>query len=137
VAVSLSAMQEVGQWYITSFYYLTPRTLLLIRFFLAVRSKFKNAVSVQAKIAVLFVLTRGLEALLKRKLGKYAGKMLTDKRRIELRRHFDSFIKHQFNPMDPDCEDEYEMTFAGAADIPDIGLEAGYLKVRKFAHFSR
>ena len=63
--------------------------------------------------------------------------MLNDKRRIELRRHFDSFIKRQFNPLDPDCEDEYEIPFAGAADIPDIGLEAGYLKVRKLVHLSR
>ena len=61
--------------------------------------------------------------------------MLTDKRRIELRRHFDSFIKRQFNPLDPDCEDEYEIPFAGSADIPDIGLEAGYLNVRKFCRF--
>ena len=49
-----------------------------------------------------------------------------------MRRHFDSFIKRQFNPLDPDCEDEYEIPFAGSADIPDIGLEAGYLKIRKF-----
>lgn len=47
--------------------------------------------------------------------------------------HFENHIKRQFNPLDKNCSDTYEVPFAGAPDAPDIGLEDGYLTVSQFA----
>ena len=48
-------------------------------------------------------------------------------------RYFDSAIKGQFNPYDEDGEEEFEIPLTGAPDILTINLEAGYLKLTKFA----
>jgi hypothetical protein len=76
-------------------------------------------------------LDEGFEALVKRKLGRHSATILTPKRILEFKRQFDSFIKRQFDPFDEDCEEEYEVNLAGAPDIPEVGLEAGYLKIKK------
>lgn len=57
--------------------------------------------------------------------------MLTDKCLGDLIRHFDSTIKHQYNPYDPSCEQEFEMAVGGLSDMPDLGIEDGYLNLSK------
>jgi hypothetical protein len=52
----------------------------------------------------------------------------------ELVRYFDSSIKRQFNPYDPACDTEFEVSIAGVSDIPRIGLEDGYLTLSKLHH---
>lgn len=49
----------------------------------------------------------------------------------ELVRYFDSTIKRQFNPYDSACDTEFEVSIAGVSDIPEIGLEDGYLTLSK------
>lgn len=69
--------------------------------------------------------------LLTKKFGRKADTVLTKKRVAELVRHFDISIKRQYNPLDPRCETEYEIAFAGVQDMPEIGLEDGYLRLSK------
>jgi hypothetical protein len=70
---------------------------------------------------------------LRNKLGRHTATILTTKRLAEVIKTFDS-LKRSFNPFAEDCEDEYEFTFTGAPDIPEIGLEAGYLQLRKSSY---
>jgi hypothetical protein len=69
---------------------------------------------------------------LKNKLGRHATTILDAKRLAEATKQFDT-LKRSFNPCEEDCEPEYEFTFAGAPDIPEIGLEAGYLRLQKLS----
>lgn len=125
-------MQEGGQWYVKSFSLFNCQDLIAYKILSRGPFEIQECSLGTGQDCGAIRLDQGFEALLMRKLGRHAKAMLTDKRRIELRRHFDSFIKRQFNPLDSDCEDEYEIPFAGSVDIPDIGLEAGYLKIGKF-----
>ena len=59
--------------------------------------------------------------LLRQKLGIHAAKTLTPKKGLEALRHFDVYIKRQFNPYVDDCNEEYEICLAGAPDTPEIG----------------
>jgi len=44
---------------------------------------------------------------------------------------FEGAIKFQFDPFSEACNAEFEVPLRGAPDIPNIGLEDGYLKVTK------
>lgn len=72
-----------------------------------------------------------MKALLKEKLGRQADLVYTQKREMETTRYFDNGIKRNFNPLDRDCDTIFEIPFNGAPDIPEIGLEAGYLMLQK------
>jgi hypothetical protein len=37
----------------------------------------------------------------------------------------------EFDPFEDDCEEEYEIHVKGAPEMPEIGLEEGYLKLSK------
>ena len=77
-------------------------------------------------------LDQNFESLLRRKLGDQAAKLLTKRRLADSVRHFDTVIKRQYNPYEDRCDDEFEIPFAGAQDIPEIGLEEGYLMLSKY-----
>lgn len=78
-------------------------------------------------------LNEEFENLLRKKLGKNAKRILTPESLEEPMGKFDSTIKRQFNPYEADCEDEYQIRLSGnPPDIPEAGLEAGYLKVTKY-----
>jgi len=74
-----------------------------------------------------FRLDEGFKNILRRKLGRRADTLLKARTLDEAVNYFESAIKRQYNPYAQDCEDEYEIPMAGVADIPAIGLEAGYL----------
>jgi hypothetical protein len=79
-------------------------------------------------------LNEGFETLLRNKLRRNATKILTPERLVEPIDSFDTVLKRQFNPYDKDCEDEYQIRFSGPSppDIPEVGLEAGYMKLTKY-----
>ena len=58
--------------------------------------------------------------------------MLSTKRLAEAVRFFESSIKIAFNPYDEWSENEFEVPLGAIGDIPEIGLEDGYLKLSKF-----
>lgn len=73
----------------------------------------------------------GFIDVLRKRLGKYATSILTERRVADATRHFEHSIKRQFNPLDDCCDDTYEVPFLGAPDLSEIGLEAGYLILRR------
>jgi hypothetical protein len=79
-------------------------------------------------------LNDGFERLVRSKLGSRHADILIGRRLAEVLKHFDSTIKCQFNPLVPGCEEEHEIPIPGAEDIPSIGLEAGFLTLRKYPH---
>jgi hypothetical protein len=81
-------------------------------------------------------LDQGFEKLLRRKLGVHADSILTDRPIGELLRYFDNNIKRTFNPLGPRCAAEYEIGIAGVMNIPDIGLEDGYLTLTRYHSLS-
>jgi hypothetical protein len=72
----------------------------------------------------------GFERLIRNKLGAKADTILTKKTAVECLRYFES-IKREFNPYDPDCENDFEIPIRGAPEMPEIGLEEGHLKLSK------
>jgi hypothetical protein len=44
---------------------------------------------------------------------------------------FEGATKFQFDPFSEDCDAEFEVPLRGAPDIPNIGLEDGYLKITR------
>jgi hypothetical protein len=76
-------------------------------------------------------LDEDFERLLRNKLGRHATSILTARRAIEAAKYFDSGFKRNFYPYDRDSESDFEVPLVGAPDIPEIGLEAGYLKLTK------
>jgi hypothetical protein len=76
-------------------------------------------------------LNKNFEMLLRRKLGDQAATILTAKRINEAIRFFENNIKRVFNPYDSMCETEFEVPLNNVPDIPDIGLQDGYLKLSK------
>jgi hypothetical protein len=76
-------------------------------------------------------LDEGFEALLKMKMGRHVATIWTPKRAFEAEKYFDARLKRNFNPYDSDCEASYEIPLVGAPDVPEIGLEAGYLMLRR------
>jgi hypothetical protein len=69
---------------------------------------------------------------LRNKFGEQADTILTERRLAEANRHFDTVIKRQYNPYDENCEAEFEIPLNGAPDLPDVGLEEGYLALSKY-----
>jgi len=69
--------------------------------------------------------------LLRSKFGDKADSILTDRRRDDLIKHFDTEIKKKFNPLGQKCAAEWEIQVAGVTDDPDIGIEDGYLMITK------
>ena len=51
-------------------------------------------------------------------------------------KYFEDSIKREFNPYDPFCETEYEVSLGNVGDVPSIGLNEGYLKVTRFVVLS-
>jgi hypothetical protein len=72
----------------------------------------------------------------KEKLGRHAPLLWTPRRALEAAKYFENGIKRYFNPYDKECEMDYEIPLVGAADAPDVGLEAGYLRLKKYATHS-
>jgi hypothetical protein len=77
-------------------------------------------------------LDQAFESLLRKRFGKERETLLTEKRMAALVRHFDSSVKRQYDPFDPICETEFEIPIAGVPDIPEIGLEDGYLTLSRY-----
>jgi hypothetical protein len=76
-------------------------------------------------------LTKGFENLLRRKLGARANEILTSKKLLSARKQFDNTIKTSFNPFDSNCDQEFEISIHQAPELPELGLEDGYLKLTK------
>lgn len=68
---------------------------------------------------------------MRRRLGARADLILTKRRIQDTVRHFDTIIKRQFNPFDDDCDSEFEIPLVGVADVPEIDLNDGYLKLSR------
>lgn len=78
-------------------------------------------------------LVDGFENLLRKKLGRHAPKILTEKELTSARRYFESSIKCQFNPYDTYGDQEWEIPFPAARkDYPECGLKDGYLKLKRY-----
>ena len=83
-------------------------------------------------------LNDGFGRLIHSMMGTLAPEIITERRLEEAKRCFETTIKCVFNPLAPDCEDEYEIPLPGARDVLPIGLEGGYLALSKYAfHFVR
>ena len=76
-------------------------------------------------------LDQGFENLIRKKLGTKADSIITLNIASELNKQFDS-IKRNFDPYDPDCESVYEIPMRNAPEMPNIGLEEGYLKLSEY-----
>ena len=76
-------------------------------------------------------LTKGFEALLRKKMGPQVDAILTPRRLKAALTYFESSIKCSFNPYDEACDLEYEIPLSGAIDIPEIGLDEGYMKLSR------
>jgi hypothetical protein len=77
-------------------------------------------------------LTRNFEKLLHERLGPHSQEVLTRKRMIDAVKNFEGNLKLNFDRYDPDCGTEFEIPLPGAPDVPDVGLEEGYLKLTKY-----
>jgi hypothetical protein len=77
-------------------------------------------------------LNAGFEQLVRRKMGSLASEILNPRRTAEILRNFETVIKYQFNPLSSECDAEFEIPIPGASDVPSIGLEAGYLKLKRY-----
>ena len=78
-------------------------------------------------------LNLAFERLLRDKLGDEAEKVLTPRCLQAAKTNFDRYIKCEFNPMREYCEEFYEIPLPGLKDIPKIGLEAGFLRLSRYA----
>src|SRR5271169_81299 len=75
-------------------------------------------------------LDQGFESLLRQRLTR-SGNLNVSEGSIS--RTLGSFehIKQEFNPYEAECEMEYEIAIPGAPDVPEIGLEEGYLMLSR------
>jgi len=78
-------------------------------------------------------LNRGFESLLRRKLGDQAVKILSPKRLREALRYFENDVKAAFNPMDPNCEADFDVPIPGVEDDDSLGISEGFLKISKYS----
>ena len=76
-------------------------------------------------------LTRNFEGFIYKRLGSRKD-VLTGKMLSNAVRSFEGAIKFQFDPYSDDGNLEYEIPLRGAPDMPNIGLEDGYLKVSRY-----
>jgi hypothetical protein len=72
------------------------------------------------------------EQLIKGKLGARQVSLWTSKRATDSAKHFDTSIKRQFNPYGENEDIDFEIPFYKAPDVPEIGLESGYLAVTRY-----
>lgn len=72
----------------------------------------------------------GFEILLRTKLGKYADSILNLKNLAAALEKFDT-IKREFNPLEGDVQDEYEIYLRGSPELPDVGLTENHLPLKK------
>jgi hypothetical protein len=69
---------------------------------------------------------------LRRRLGWRAEEVLASRRQLSsVTEYFEHAIKPSFNPYSLDCEDEYEIPLQGSPEIPEAGLQEGYLNISK------
>ena len=72
-------------------------------------------------------------------MGRYAESVLTGPVIDEATSYFEDKIKRTFNLYEiDDDEEEYSVRIRGAPELPEIGLESGFLELRKSsppAHF--
>jgi hypothetical protein len=77
-------------------------------------------------------LNDGFERLLRRKLGPRAEETLNARTLADAVRFFEIQIKREFNPLAPTCGRFFEAPLSGAPDIPEIGLEGGYITLSRY-----
>ena len=80
-------------------------------------------------------LNRGFESLLRRKLGDQAVRILTPKRLREAMRYYENDVKAAFNPLDPNCEIDFDIPIPGVEDDDELGISEGFLKISKYVGF--
>jgi hypothetical protein len=79
-------------------------------------------------------LTGNFESFLSKRLG--ARKDVLTKAMLENAvKSFEGAMKFQFDPFSEDCDAEFEVPLRRAPNMPNIGLEDGYLKVTRYAPF--
>jgi len=76
-------------------------------------------------------LNDGFERLLRQKLGPKAEETLKARTLAEALRNFETQIKCQFNPLGI-CQGFFEVPIPGAPDLPDIGLEGGFITLSRY-----
>lgn len=70
--------------------------------------------------------------LLRRKLGKHAGSILTADRLLEALEWFEKYVQRVFNPYDSeDDTTDYRVPMHGSSNIRKINLRGGYLKLSR------
>jgi hypothetical protein len=72
-------------------------------------------------------LNQRFESVIQKRLGDQADSILTPKRLADSVQLFDRYIKPAYNPFDSNATLDFGVPIACAPDIPDIGLEDGYL----------
>ena len=73
-------------------------------------------------------LNRAFEDAVRKRLGKYAEQVLKPRCLSEMIRHFDHFTKVEFK----DDVDMINFAVPGAGDIPDAGIEDGFMTMTRF-----
>jgi hypothetical protein len=75
-------------------------------------------------------------ALLNRKFGGHAASILTERQIKALLGHFNDKIKFSFNPLSDRCPRVYdEISIGGTLDLPEIGIEEGFLMLTRCLSF--
>ena len=77
-------------------------------------------------------LNDGFERLIRQKLGTRAEGILNARTLAEASRNFETQIKCQFNPLGSTYQVAFEVPLAGAPDIPEIGLEGGFMTLTMY-----
>jgi hypothetical protein len=70
-------------------------------------------------------LNRAFETALRNRLGKYAPQILKPKTLQEIMRNFDDYIKVEFK--DDESVPFINFAVTGAPDIPELGIEDGFM----------
>jgi hypothetical protein len=77
-------------------------------------------------------LDEGFEELLRARTGDFFAHSVRATRSLrEAQRHFETWIKSQYNGYDEDNEEEYIIPLVGWPDQPEIALEDGFLKLSR------
>jgi hypothetical protein len=77
-------------------------------------------------------LSENFKAFLYKRLGSDVKYVLTPKRLSEAVKSFEANIKFSFDPFEPDCEEDFEISLPGAPDRVFLDLKDGYLTVTKY-----
>ena len=76
-------------------------------------------------------LDRGFEELVRNKVGTRYLEIWSEGIRRRIREYFSDNIKEDFNPTSDDCQEEFNVPFDDVPDLPQIGIQAGFLTLRK------